>query len=69
MNYYDFILHLHTCVYICVSRRGHGIARLVIYATIATCGYLSFGAETQQDFIRNYPAEDASHIDFCNRMA
>jgi len=34
------------------------LIELVIYATIATSGYLSFGRETQQDFIRNYPAED-----------
>eukprot|EP00434_Breviolum_minutum_P019100 symbB.v1.2.016836.t2/scaffold1278.1/size127201/5 len=34
------------------------LIELVIYATIATSGYLSFGSETQQDFIRNYPAED-----------
>ncbi|CAK9012285.1 Putative sodium-coupled neutral amino acid transporter 7 (Solute carrier family 38 member 7) [Durusdinium trenchii] len=34
------------------------LIELVIYATIATCGYLSFGSQTQQDFIRNYPAED-----------
>ena len=30
----------------------------VIYASIATAGYLSFGASTKQDFIRNYPADD-----------
>lgn len=34
------------------------LIELVIYATIATSGYLSFGIGTQQDFIRNYPAED-----------
>ncbi|CAE7591272.1 slc38a7, partial [Symbiodinium pilosum] len=34
------------------------LIEFVIYASIATAGYLSFGASTKQDFIRNYPADD-----------
>ncbi|CAJ1389606.1 unnamed protein product, partial [Effrenium voratum] len=34
------------------------LVEFVIYATLATAGYLSFRGGTEQDFIRNYPADD-----------
>jgi len=35
------------------------LIEFVIYSTIATAGYLSFGRLTKQDFIRNYPPDDS----------
>jgi len=34
------------------------LVELVIYAVIATSGYLTFRSATRQDFIRNYPVDD-----------
>lgn len=34
------------------------LVQVILYLSIATCGYISFGGSIQQNFIKNYPADD-----------